>query len=558
MTATRSWDDAIATLRQEFLRGVPERAGAIRSCCERLARDHADADALRELMRLVHALAGTAGTYGYAGVSDRCRTVEGACAGLLRDGAEPRTTQVAAWRALGDSLEQEMSGATPVSRTDAPLPTTPRVRNILIVEGGRAILDTLGPELGADELRVAGVQSRAAAIEVIDRGMPDGLIVDASLPDGSGYEFVEHVRGLPGGETRAVLIASSGAGILDRVEAVHCGADGYFEKPLDARALSRRLNALLTRSDQRPARILSIEDDPDQARFLKDVLESARFEVRVCADPEEFEEVLASFQPDLVLMDVVLPSVSGYDLARVVRQDERYAALPIVFLTAEGDVAARIASVDSGGDDHLTKPVTPALLLAAVAARVERARFVRHLLARDGLTRLLLRSAFLERTEELMARAIRRGTRDIALVMIDLDHFKKVNDTYGHLVGDRLLVAFAALLRRRLRQSDIIGRFGGEEFSVVLDGLHRADARRLMERILEEFSIMEHDAGDGRTFRSTFSAGIAMLDSRPTDVTSWTRQADEALYAAKAAGRRQVHLAEPASATDGEPAEARS
>ncbi len=350
------------------------------------------------------------------------------------------------------------------------------------------------------------------------------------------------------------MIASSGAGWLDRVEAIHCGADGYFGKPLDARALSRRLHALLTQSAQRPARILSVEDDQDQAEFVRNILESARYDVRFCADPQDLEAELSRFQPDLVLMDVFLPGISGYDLARLIRQDERYAALPIVFLTSEGDVDARIASVASGGDDYLTKPVNPALLLSAVAARVERARFLQHLLARDGLTRLLLRSAFLERTEELMARAVRRRTGDVALVMIDLDRFKTVNDTYGHLVGDQLLVGFAALLRRRLRQSDIIGRFGGEEFSVVLDGLDRDDAVRLMERILEEFAATDHDVGDGRTFRSSFSAGIAMLRSDCADVASWIRQADEALYAAKNAGRHRVQVSESAGATE-EPAE---
>jgi diguanylate cyclase (GGDEF)-like protein len=131
--------------------------------------------------------------------------------------------------------------------------------------------------------------------------------------------------------------------------------------------------------------------------------------------------------------------------------------------------------------------------------------------------------------------------------MIDLDHFKSINDRFGHPVGDRVLAALAALLRRRLRQSDTIGRYGGEEFAVLLEGLPEDEVVRLIARVLEEFRALDLEAAGQPPFRATFSAGVAML--RPgMDLDEWKKAADDALYAAKHAGRNRVLAAPAASA----------
>jgi diguanylate cyclase (GGDEF)-like protein len=135
--------------------------------------------------------------------------------------------------------------------------------------------------------------------------------------------------------------------------------------------------------------------------------------------------------------------------------------------------------------------------------------------------------------------------------MMDLDAFKSVNDRFGHAVGDRVLVAFAALLRRQLRHADVVGRYGGQEFSLLLEGLREPDVARLADRLRAEFGATEHDAPDGTRFRVTLSAGIATLASPRTSVEDWKRAADDALYAAKAQGRDRVALAAAGALTEG-------
>jgi diguanylate cyclase (GGDEF)-like protein len=243
-------------------------------------------------------------------------------------------------------------------------------------------------------------------------------------------------------------------------------------------------------------------------------------------------------------MDVILPGVSGYDILRSLRQDERYATLPVLVLTTRGEMEARIAAARAGGDEHLVKPVSPGLLLSTVAARIERGRFLRLLVERDGLTGLLTHTALLERARGSLAKKRRDPRRSWVWMMLDIDRFKGINDTHGHPTGDQVLVRLASLLRGRLRQADVVGRYGGEEFAVVLEDITGADAVRLVERLRGEFGAIEHRSREGEAFHVTFSSGLAVLEDGEA-LPSWVNAADRALYAAKAAGRDCVVLAPP-------------
>jgi diguanylate cyclase (GGDEF)-like protein len=232
--------------------------------------------------------------------------------------------------------------------------------------------------------------------------------------------------------------------------------------------------------------------------------------------------------------------MTGYEVTRYLRQTEPYTILPVLVLTTKAQAQLRVEALRAGGDDYLVKPVAPEVLLTTVAARLERSRQLRALLARDGLTHLLTRTAFQERLQTAIAKKRRTPTASTAFVMIDIDHFKVVNDTHGHLAGDRVLVAVSSLLRRRLRPADAVGRFGGEEFSLLLEDVDADAAQNLVSRLLAEFSALDHPGKDGIVFRVTFSAGIAMLQPQSMTVEVWQHVADSALYAAKAAGRNCV------------------
>jgi diguanylate cyclase (GGDEF)-like protein len=544
-------DEEFEQLRQQFVRRSQAKIEVAGRLLAALGEDPGDVRSLQDLMRFFHGLAGVGTSFGFPRVTALAKEGELECLALIRDQAPPSASETENWTRLLGALSHELA------ETPAP-PAAPASVNhthvpvVLIVDADESVYRGLAPLLEQEGVSARPLATQAAARAALERSLPDGIIVDASLPDGSGYDLIDHLRGLPGGESVPALMLSPRAGFLDKVEAIHCGADGYFEKPVDWKALMRRLQHLLEASQPHPARILSVEDDPQQGGYLKSILESGGYEAAICEDPKRFEAALKEFQPDLVLMDILLPDISGYDLVRYLRQDERYAALPVLFLTTDGQLQSRFRSAQVGGDDHLVKPVVPPVLLSVVAARLERARFLKNLLNRDGLTRLLTHTALIERGQALHAQHVRDPGRTCAWVMIDLDHFKSINDRFGHPVGDRVLAALAALLRRRLRQSDTIGRYGGEEFAVLLEGLPEEEVVRLMSRVLEEFRALDLEAAGQERFRATFSAGVAMLHPG-MDLDEWKKAADDALYAAKDGGRNRV-VAAPAVSGGAPPA----
>ncbi len=235
-----------------------------------------------------------------------------------------------------------------------------------------------------------------------------------------------------------------------------------------------------------------------------------------------------------------MPTCTGMELASVIRQIEAFVGLPIVFLSAETDRDKQLAAVGLGGDDFLVKPIKPEHLISAVVSRTERYRKLRSVMMRDGLTGLFNHSSITDRLEQEAARA-RRQQIPLSVVMIDIDHFKQVNDTYGHPVGDRVIKSLARLLTQRLRVTDIVGRYGGEEFLVILPDTAAEQALSLVDKLREAFSQLLQHAG-GKRFFTTCSVGVA---SHPTwtEPAALKEAADQALYQAKRGGRNRVALA---------------
>jgi len=535
-----SFEDAVRDLREQFVRGSDDRLARIEELLLLLEAVPGDARALRDLMIQFHGFSGAGSTYGFPRVSALGAEGQRVCDTLLKEKIQPQARDRERWKSLLESLRRELRGEPVLERPGTATPAAVRESfDILVVDSDPEVRASLERLATRDGLSARGSGSREEALAELSRRMPDGMIVDVRLPDGSGSEFVENVRSLPGGESLAILMVGGPSAFVNRVDAIHCGADGYFDKPVRLEALMRRLEDLLERSRTEPPRVLSVEDDPDQAAFVRAVLESAGYRVRICADPKNLEAELSAFRPDLVLLDIQLPGADGYSLARYIRQQEAHATLPILFLTTKSHIESQIESIRAGGDDYLVKPVVPGLLLSAAAARIERARFLKNLLERDGLTRLLTHTAFLERARAVISEKARNPGTPVAMVVLDLDSFKSLNDRFGHPAGDTVLRSLAGLLRRRLRQSDHLGRLGGDEFAAIIENIEENQAVRLLERIGEEFSALDQVATDGPHFHATFSAGVAVLEPG-MDASLWRERADAALYSAKSKGRNRI------------------
>jgi diguanylate cyclase (GGDEF)-like protein len=288
-------------------------------------------------------------------------------------------------------------------------------------------------------------------------------------------------------------------------------------------------------------RILIVEDDPARAGSIRVTLERAGHQVRVCDDPRRFAGELAAFDPELVLMDLVLPGVTGYELVRSLPQAPGMAAPPVLYLAAEGEMHPHPEAAQAGGDDHLVMPLTPMALLAAVGERLERHRRPRQPVAHDPSIDAPSQTELLARARATVADHQRDPGRQACWVTVELDHLWSIHECYGETTGNQVLAAAATLLRPHLRPGDTLAPCGGPSLVLLVEGQPPRQIATLLDGLRQQFAGTAHPTPAGGHFRTTFSAGIAVLAPGIT-AEQWREAADRALRQARAAGRNRVEL----------------
>lgn len=312
--------------------------------------------------------------------------------------------------------------------------------------------------------------------------------------------------------------------------------------------LSRILD-LVEAKEQDVPRVLVVEDSPTAVAHISRSLSQHGIDSRAISDPRHLLEAAEGYRPDIILMDMYMPFCTGVEVTRALRQLPEYQALPVVYLSSETDIAQQVEALRLGGDQFLTKPINPIILAAVVKTKIERYRDMLYSGRHDSLTGLLNHTAAKTRLDELVRTV--GPTGQLSVAMIDIDRFKSINDNYGHPVGDQVIRSLAWLLRGRLRGTDLIGRYGGEEFLVALPGASLERAERILDRIREDFSTLPHVHAQG-TLRATFSCGVAAVPDHGSSA-ALIQAADDALLEAKRSGRnRIVPAALPAPETPGE------
>jgi len=323
-----------------------------------------------------------------------------------------------------------------------------------------------------------------------------------------------------------------------RLAAVRAGGEEFLTGTLEASSLLEKIEILTRVAQYEPYKVLIIDDSRAQATHTERLLNGAGIVTRTLFDPIQTMAELADFQPDLIILDMYMPGCTGTELAKVIRHNDRYVSVPIIYLSAEDDLDKQLDAMSEGGDDFLTKPIKPRHLITTVRNRAARARNLKARMVRDSLTGLYNHTHILQLLEDCSFRA-RREDKPLSFAMLDIDHFKKVNDSHGHPMGDRVIKSLALFLKQRLRKTDYIGRYGGEEFAVVMPDTDIHAAFKVLDEIRRRFSEIHYPAQPVDLF-CTFSAGVVEL-RKHDDALMLASQADDALYRAKHAGRNQVH-----------------
>ena len=369
--------------------------------------------------------------------------------------------------------------------------------------------------------------------------------VVASIVSDAVAEPIALCRGLP--PEQPIVLLASDVGFDLRLASARAGVQAILRRPLDPIELLRCLKEVDATAMRDPLSVVLVDDDRLTADLNAAILRAAGIEVEVVNDPRVAVETIERVLPDIVLMDLRMPGVDGVELAQAIRLSRELIAIPIVILSVERDEERQGAARRVGAGDFIQKPVDPRHFATQVRVRASRAKALRVMGERDGLTGLLDHSRFRERLTHEVSHCRRHGG-DLSLAIIDVDRFKAVNDRYGHLVGDQVLRTFAQLLTATLRGSDVVGRCGGEEFGVLLRDTDARAACLVIDKLRERFGAMPFEIGtDALTV--TVSAGVASNENRHASATDLLMAADRALYTAKATGRNRVLRDEPGRAT---------
>ncbi len=306
-------------------------------------------------------------------------------------------------------------------------------------------------------------------------------------------------------------------------------------------------------------RTLVADDDPIIATILSTMLARSGMEVTVAHDGDVAWQALNSLQPPAIaILDWMMPNLDGLELCRRIRSTPRLAGTYVILVTGRDSREDLVTGLEAGADDYMVKPIDMvefrarigvglrvAKLQQSLARSVTELKSTRDRLARmastDVLTGVYSRRWWFDVAAKEFSRS-RRYERTFSLLMADLDLFKQINDTFGHEVGDRVLNRFGAMLRETCRQSDVIGRLGGEEFTVLLPETSSSDAQHLATRITEACRALAVDASAGDV-RCSCSVGVTELRADDERLDSVLTRADQALYAAKRAGRNQWSFA---------------
>jgi diguanylate cyclase (GGDEF)-like protein len=483
---------------------------------------------------LAHRLRGTAGSYGFREI--------GAAAGRLEDSLAEAGGPAArsdSWEAvdvaLGDLTAAVANAHAPV---EAPESGASLASGRLLAVSRDADFFDQVTAVGRQHLyQVACASSAEDARAQAGRAAPDAVFLD--LGGEESVSLARELRALKGCEQLALAFVSPTGATPDRIAAAHAGASLFLERPVDADELAAAARQLVSAAQASRPKVLVVDDDEAFAKRACAVLDQRGIGARHLAEPARILEVLEEVPPDLVLLDVVMPGLSGFDVCRMLRATPPWPDLPVVMVPGQPGAQARITAFQCGADDYLNKPVLDEELLARVQVRVDRARLMRERYDKDGLTGLLLRRPLVEALRARLLEGARHG-RALAIALIDFDGFKRVNDTHGHLAGDAVLATFGKLLARRFRAEDLRGRWGGEEFLLAFPGEGTSTILGALQRLQAEFSLVDFKGDRGEVFRVSFCVGIAGFPEDGAALEDLIRCADRRMYQGKMRGGHKV------------------
>lgn len=451
---------------------------------------------------------------------------------------------------------------------------------VLVVDDLEPNVKLLEAKLRAEYFDVITAFSGQEAIDKAKSEQPDIILLDVMMPGMDGFETCRILKKTPETAHIPVVMVTALEQQADRVAGLEAGADDFLTKPVEDVALFARVRSLsrlkvmtdelrlrhatgrgmgvvedidldqIAETDEKP-RVLIIDDQPEQAERLAAYLKES-FLAAIESDPDVALGRVRSADFDLVIVNMSIQSTDPLRLCSSIKSFEETRLTPLLAIVRQGDMRKLVRALDIGVNDYLTRPVDRNELIARVSTQIKRKRYIDHLRSSfqaslemavtDQLTGLYNRRYLASHLSAMFDRAFWTG-RPLSVMILDLDHFKSINDTYGHDAGDKVLQTFADRIRASVRGIDLACRYGGEEFLVAMPDTEKQEAVRVAERLREDIASQKIVINGGRDeLQVSVSIGVASSEDGPRDdnAQKLVKRADTALYEAKTSGRNKV------------------
>lgn len=450
---------------------------------------------------------------------------------------------------------------------------------VLVVDDILPNVKLLEAKLAGEYYDVLTATSGKEALEKVSNDSPDIVLLDINMPEMDGFEVCERIKSNPAHAHIPVVMVTALTEAADRIRGLEAGADDFLSKPLDDTALMARVRSLVRlkmtidewKIRENTANQLGVTDGPvatamaepvEQARIL--VVEDQSYDaekftqglkvdddiVIIVENGAEAMEKVAEADYDLLAVSLNLADEDGLRLCSHFRSSERTRSVPILMIATGEDMHHIARGLEMGAHDYICRPVDVNELLARVRTQIRRKRFQERLRSTyeislsmaltDSLTGLYNRRYFETHLQKLLEKN-EESKKSLGVLMIDIDHFKSINDTYGHGVGDEILKVFANRIKDSLRSFDFVARLGGEEFVVILPDISEDMAHFVAERLRRKISDdpVQCSAPEGQ-ISITCSIGGALINSGNHTIEAVLKRSDDALYEAKEGGRNQT------------------
>jgi len=456
-----------------------------------------------------HKLAGSLGMFGFEG-SQLAREIEQMFQGKTPLGQNQALHLSELLVALRRELQRTTSAPVfePESVVHLPL--------LLVVDDDSSLAKQLVMEAAMLGMRIHVAITMAQARDAIFCERPHVVLLNLGSP-GSVEDSLRLLAELNTCKPPVpVLVLTAQDRLINRVKVARLGGRGFLHKSMPSTQLLEAVTQVLE-SSREEAKVMAVDDDPQVLYGLRTLLEPWGIRVRTLDDPGRFWDTLKEFAPELLILDVEMPYLSGIELCQVVRNDPHWSRLPVLFISAHTDADTVNRVFAAGADDYVSKPIVGPELVTRVFNRLERSRLLRSMAETDALTGVVNRRKSIQELNRFL-RLADNHCQPLCLAILELNHFKQINDQYGHAFGDRVLCRLGELLRRTFHSEDIVGRWGGVQFVIGMYGMTRRVGVERLAEVLETLHQQEFTNPNGTGFQVSFSAGVAQYPEDGADL----------------------------------------